>query len=265
MFKGVKKLLQKPFENTTIYNDKGKIVTSSQELDRKIQHHFKNHFHEEDVTEIEKRVREPKPLAQIITTEEIVKALTKISNQKSPGKDNIPADLLKSAPNIAYQQISMIMNNTFLEHQPNDFGIGILFPLPKPNKPKGAVKSLRPIILLEISRKTLSKILLNRIQPKVTTYLSKRQSAYRIGRSMADIVWTNRWILSKMQEQVLTIYSIRLDMSSAFNTIWTDKLIEITEEFLEEDEMRILRVLLSDTNLEIKIQGAYTKYRIRIE
>ena len=46
-------------------------------------------------------------------------------------------------------------------------------------------------------------------------------------------------------------------MSSAFDTIWRDKLIEITEEFLE-DEMRILRVLLSGTNLGIKIQGADT-------
>ena len=55
----------------------------------------------------------------------------------------------------------MIMNNTFSEHEPTDFGTGTLFPLPKPNKLKVAVKSLRPIILLEISRKVLSKILLN--------------------------------------------------------------------------------------------------------
>ena len=48
-------------------------------------------------------------------------------------------------------------------------------------------------------------------------------------------------------------------MSSAFDTIWRDKLIEITEEYLDEDEMRIFRVLLSDTNLEIKIQGTDTK------
>ena len=55
----------------------------------------------------------------------------------------------------------MIMNNTFSEHEPNDFGTDMLFPLPKPNKLKGAVKSLRPIILLEISRKILFKILPN--------------------------------------------------------------------------------------------------------
>ena len=48
-------------------------------------------------------------------------------------------------------------------------------------------------------------------------------------------------------------------MLSAFDTIWRGKLIEITKVFLDEDEMRILRVLLSDTNLEIKVQGADTK------
>ena len=44
MFKSVKKLHQKPFENHTIYNDKGKIVTSPQEVRKVIQNHFKNHF-----------------------------------------------------------------------------------------------------------------------------------------------------------------------------------------------------------------------------
>ena len=51
----------------------------------------------------------------------------------------------------------------------------------------------------------------------------------------------------------------RCRQSSAFNAIWRDKLIEITEESLEEDKMRMLRVLLTDTNLEIKIQGADRK------
>ena len=136
-----------------------------------------------------------------------------MSNQKSPGKDNIPVEHLKNATNIAHQQFSMIMNNTFSEHEPNNFGTGILFPLSKTNKQKGAVKSLRPIILLEISRKNLSKIRLNRIQPKLNTYQCKSQSAYRIGRNTADIIWTYRWILSRIQEQDLTIHSTGAGMS----------------------------------------------------
>ena len=153
----------------------------------------------------------------------------------------------------------MIMNNTISEHEPNDFGTGILFPLPKSNKPKSTVKSLRPIILLESSGIILSKILLNRIQPIANTYLSKSQRGYRIDRSMADIAWSYRWILVNIPEQDLTVYSVGVDTSSTFDTICRDKLIEINEEFLHEGEMRILRVLLSHTDLEMKIRGAVTK------
>ena len=64
-------------------------MTSLPEVHKIIQHHFKNNFHKECVTVIEKHVGEPKPLTQITTTEEIVKALNKMSNRNSPGKDNI--------------------------------------------------------------------------------------------------------------------------------------------------------------------------------
>ena len=45
-------------------------------------------------------------------------------------------------------------------------------------------------------------------------------------------------------------------MSSAFDTIYKDQLINIAEEILDEDEVRIIRVLLSDTTLEVKINKA---------
>ena len=46
------------------------------------------------------------------------------------------------------------------------------------------------------------------------------------------MTWAYRPILTKIQEQDLTKYSIGIDMSSVFDTIWRDKLIEITEELL---------------------------------
>ena len=41
-----------------------------------------------------------------------------MSNQKSHGKDNTPFKLIKNAPNIAHQQISLIINNTLSEYEP---------------------------------------------------------------------------------------------------------------------------------------------------
>ena len=43
----------------------------------------------------------------------------------------------------------MKINNPISEHEPNDFGTDFS---PLPDKPKGAVKSLKPATLPEISR-----------------------------------------------------------------------------------------------------------------
>ena len=68
---------------------------------------------------------------------------------------------------------------------------------------------------------------------------------------------TFRWILAEVQEQEI-VHVIGIDMSSAFDTIHRDKIIEIASKIFDEDEVRILRILLSDTTLEIKIKGAQT-------
>lgn len=62
--------------------------------------------------------------------------------------------------------------------------------------------------------------------------------------------------LQKYQEQDLEIYVIGIDMSSAFDTIYRHKIMEIAQTFMQEDELRILRILLSDTSLEVKVKGA---------
>ena len=115
----------------------------------------------------------------------------------------------------------------------------MLLPLPKPKKPKGPKKNLRPINLLPTIRKILSIITLNRIQAKVDKYISQSQAAYRQYRSTSDCICAYRWIIAIVQTENITIYVTGIDMSSAFDTIRRKKLIEILETFLDEDEVRI--------------------------
>ena len=44
------------------------------------------------------------------------------------------------------------------------------------------------------------------------------------------------------EEQGMEIHVIGIDMSSAFDTIHREKIMTIASKFLEEDELRILRV-----------------------
>ena len=89
--------------------------------------------------------------------------------------------------------------------------------------------------------------------------MSHSQSAYRSCRSTSDIVWTHRWMTSRTQVYKQCYYIIGIDMSSAFDTIRRQKLLETLSTFVNEDELRIARVLLSDTTLEIKMIDAETE------
>ena len=104
----------------------------------------------------------------------------------------------------------------------------------------------------------MSNIVLHRIQPKVEDYLSASQSAYRPNRSTSDIVWAHKFLTARIQKYRETIFITGIDMSSAFDTIKRKELLEILETFLDDDETRIIRYLLSDTSIEIKTNSNVT-------
>ena len=177
-----------------------------------------------------------------------------MTNNKAPGKDNINVELIKYAPEEIYKEI---LNRIY---ERNDTGIklgtGILLPLQKPKKTQGPVKKHRPITLLERIRKILSKIFMDRTEDKINKHLSQSQSAYRKSRSTTDVIWVHRWMAAKTQVQDITIFITGIDMSSAFNTIYRDELFKIIEEFLDEDDLQILRTLLAEATLEVKVENA---------
>ena len=96
---------------------------------------------------------------------------------------------------------------------------------------------------------------MSRTQLKIDNFLSQNQSAYRAGRSTGDIVWAYRWMCARMQVFDEELYITGIDMTSAFDTIIRENLLEIFKSFLNEDEMRMVRVLLSNTTLEVKMNG----------
>ena len=131
----------------------------------------------------------------------------------------------KSQRKLAPQYLCNILNSIF-ENNINGIklGTGILLPIPKPNKTQGPAKHLRSITLLEVLRKILSKIFMNRTGDKINRYLSESQSAYRKSRSTTDVVWAHRWMIAKTQVEKIKIFITGIDMSSAFDTIYRDQL-----------------------------------------
>ena len=178
-----------------------------------------------------------------------------MSNGKS--SNGPAAELVKYGPFRLHEKMAQSINHIFDEHKDIQTGNSKLIALQKPPpKKKGPVKNLRPINLLPIIRKIMSKIGLKRAEDELSTYLSHTQSAYRTGRMTTDIVWAYRWMLAKVQEYEITIYVTGIDMSSAFDTMERNKLLDVVSQFMSEDNVRILRILLSNTSVELQIKGA---------
>ncbi|KAK3764914.1 hypothetical protein RRG08_025435 [Elysia crispata] len=86
------------------------------------------------------------------------------------------------------------------------------------------------------------------------------QSGFRPERSTSDVAWTHKWLAAKAKKEDVEIKITGIDMSAAFDTIDRQILLDIIERIVEEDELRIIRFLLSDTVINTRINGA-TKER----
>ena len=166
---------------------------------------------------------------------------------------------MKYAPVEVHQIICNVLNDVIKNHRELDLGKGSLVAVLKPGKIKGPVKNLRAAILLLIIRKILSNITLTRIKPGYERYTSQSQSAYHENRSIADVVWTHRRIATKTQTENIKIYITEIDMSSAFDTFIREELVNILEQILHGDKLRMCILLLSNTTLDIKMNGVETE------
>ena len=236
--------------------DDGKLVTTPNEILRLTTEYFKDKFQKKDVEKIQPFTGKPRALTKQITSEEIYKNFKKLNNNRATGEDGIPGELLKYSPKEVHEYVAKMINDMFITHETLNINNGNVITLEKPGKPKGPRKNLRPVTLLNTIRKAISLCTLYRSREKIEKYLSANQSGFRPFRSTADVVWAHRWFTAKTALEEINIYITGIDMSSAFDTIDRNILLEILQDILDEDELRLVRFLLSDTNISIKVKGA---------
>ena len=253
MFRAVREMTRKPVAKLTIHDNSGRTICNAAELNARVTEHFSGQFSDPSVDGLNAFPETLSRLTHRITPAEINQAIGKLNNGRASGHDDIPAELFKCSADLLAQPIANIFNDALEHHEPLGLGKGVLILIQKPGKPKGPLTSVRPIVLLTTLRKTLSLVVLSRIAPKVDDYLSPSQSGFRRGRSTADVLFGYRWLSAKAQRQRVSIEFLGIDLSRAFDTIRRDKLLDILQTFLDESEMRMIRLLLADTTLEPRL------------
>ena len=257
MFEAVRVLNHsKPSRPIVVHNEQGHVIASDEEKAEAIKTWFENQFTGNEAP-LEPFTGTPRPLNTPISTDEVSCALKKLKNNRACGPDNIPNELLKYAGHSFSTLFAPIINECFETHTYIDaIGESILTPLQKPGKPVGPPKRLRPLNLLNGVRKVLSIICANRIQDQVNHYTGPWQCGYKINRSCADIVWSQRMLISVVLRKQHEFYKMGIDMSSAFDTIKRSTILRLLEDAgCSEDDIRLVRLLLANTKIRVRVNS----------
>ena len=101
---------------------------------------------------------------------------------------------------------------------------------------------------------------MNRIRNKTEEYKGSYQSGFRNGRSTTDIVWSHKWDIAKaLTYRDEEYYILGIDLSQAFDTVDRPLLINVLEKILNNDEIMMIKKLLTNTCLKVRWNGKSTQ------
>jgi hypothetical protein len=127
-------------------------------------------------------------------------AITKLKKYKSPGSDQIPAELIPAGGEILLSEIHKLINSVWIKEElPDQWKESIIVPIHKKGD-KTDCTNYRGMSLLSTSYKILSNILLSRLVPYIDEIIGDHQCVFRCNRSTIDQIFCIRQILEKKWE-----------------------------------------------------------------
>lgn len=188
--------------------------------------HYKSLWYDANIIEENKR-NEHNTMIDLITLEELQKALKDMKNRKACGPDGINAELLKYGGLLLQFRLLHLYNICWRDCRiPDEWGVSEVISLFKKGD-RGNCENYRGISLLNIIYKIYVKIINNRIKTISEVLLKEEQSGFRKGRSCSDNVFSIKRILEKRREVNLETHIAFIDFEKAFDSVVRNKLWDI--------------------------------------
>ena len=193
------------------------------------------------------------------TRDEILSAISSMRNNKSPGSDNIPAEIFKYGGSTLVDKLvtcfGLIWSNETL---PQDLKDSNIIPIYKRKGPKSSCDSYRGISLLSVAGKILARVLLSRLLKNISDkVLSESQCGFRAGRGTSDMIFVARQLQEKCREQNRPLYAAFIDLTKAFDTVNREGLWRLLKKFgCPKKFISIIRQFHEGMSGRIVIDGA---------
>ena len=167
-----------------------------------------------------------------ITLKEVEHAVKCLSNEKSPGVDEIPIELIKHSPEAIGELHELINQVWTAEHTvlPDDWSQGLFVNIYKNKGSKNDPANYRPICLLCHAYKAFAIIILERIRVSIDARIKEGQEGFRNGRGCRDNLHVLRATINYALKNSTSAELIFIDFTQAFDTVSHDFLQIALEE-----------------------------------
>lgn len=209
-------------KTTTIQDKSGKCLTEDREIHERWTEYCKelyNHETRGDPAVLkcpEESIENNCPIMR----EEVEAAVRSLKKGKSPGVDNIPAELIQDGGEPTITMLTQICNKIWQTGEwPTSWTKSLVIVLPK----KGNLQqcqNYRTISLISHPSKVMLRIILNRLKPQAEEIIAEEQAGFRAGRSTTEQIFNLRILCEKYLQHQQDLYHVFIDFKKAFDRVW---------------------------------------------
>jgi len=175
-------------------------------------------------------------------------AISKLKNHKSPGIDQILAELIKAGGRTISLETHKLITSIWKEEElPEEWKELIVVPFRKKGD-KTDCNNYRGISLLPTTYKILSSVLLSRLIPYVKEIIGDHQCGFRFNRSIIDHIFCICQMLEKKWEYNEEVHQLCIDFKKAYDSVRREVLYKILLEFgIPRKLVRLIKMSLTET------------------
>lgn len=234
MYDGIKQATGPHIKKTApLKSSSGEIISDkAKQMERWVEHYSELYSRENKVDQSAldaiDRLPEMSELDIQPTIDELDKAIDKLPSGKAPGKDCIPAEIIKCGKPALLEPLHKLLCKCWEDGEvPQSMRDANIVTLYKNKGDRSDCNNYRGISLLSIVGKLFARIALTRLQKLADQVYPESQCGFRSKRSTVDMVFSLRQLQEKCREQHQPLYIAFIDLTKAFDLVSRDGLFKI--------------------------------------
>lgn len=196
-------------------------------------------------------------LEQTFSWAEIVSAINKSPNNKSPGPDGFTNEFYKAYKHLIKEDLMRFFSE-FYNLQANLAGVNTasIVLLPKKESPI-EIKDFKPISLVHSLPKLSTKVLANRLQKRIPEMVHPLQSGFLAGRCIVENFALAAELVQFAHKRKLPMIVLKLDFRKAFDSVsWEGLLAILAARGFGQRWISWIKELLHSSSSRVLVNGS---------